>query len=237
MKKPIIALVSASKEEIEGITKNRTVTKVINDSKCEFIEGSILGVPLVSVISGWGKVNATRATTLLLSRYRIRKLIFLGAAGGVGRHKQGEVIIGSDFLYHDFNAHPIIKSHIYPYFDGKNMLHNNTGFNADIYNRLINSKMFKNVEYGVFATGDRIIYLNSHKDKIRGITGCKDFVVDMESAAVAEVCHNGSVVYSIIRIISDNANVKTRIHFEQFLKEAMPQISETIFLTIKPLLL
>lgn len=40
--------------------------------------------------------------------------------------------------------------------------------------------------------------------------------VEMEGAAVAQVCYEYQVPFSIIRIISDNANDNAHIDFEKF---------------------
>jgi len=45
------------------------------------------------------------------------------------------------------------------------------------------------------------------------------FCVEMEGAAIAQVCYEYNILFSIIRIISDKANDNAHIDFPKFAKE------------------
>ena len=74
------------------------------------------------------------------------------------------------------------------------------------------------IHIGAIASGDQFI---SGKDQISAILSGLPHVkcVEMEGAAVAQVCYEYNIPYSIIRTISDNANHNAHVDFPKFANE------------------
>ena len=69
---------------------------------------------------------------------------------------------------------------------------------------------------GAIASGDQ--FINSDEKRKELINLLPDVLcVEMEGAAVAQVCYEFKVPFTVIRIISDNANHDARIDFNHFI--------------------
>lgn len=149
---------------------------------------------LVVTTSGIGKVNMAVAATLLLQRYHVDFLINIGTAGSVDT-PIGAVTIGDDIRYYDV----IIPGY-------KGIPHQPFPYKPSDYILDSAKKMFGDeVYFGTILSGDRFV------TNITDLNGAstKDVVaIDMESAALAEVCYLFSVDYLIIRSISDHLSEK-----------------------------
>ena len=74
------------------------------------------------------------------------------------------------------------------------------------------------IHVGDIASGDQ--FISSSEQSLRIISNLPTVkCVEMEGAAVAQVCYEYKVPFSIIRTISDNANHHAHIDFPKFAKE------------------
>jgi adenosylhomocysteine nucleosidase len=81
-----IGILSALPEELSSIQK-----------------GSIEGIPVVTKLSGMGKVNAAIAAQKLVSEHRVKALIFTGVAGGLSPCLNiGDIVLATQTFEHDF---------------------------------------------------------------------------------------------------------------------------------------
>jgi adenosylhomocysteine nucleosidase len=78
------------------------------------------------------------------------------------------------------------------------------------------------VHHGLIASGDQFMNdterLNRLNDELPGL-----IAVEMEGAAVAQVCHELNVPFAVIRAISDNANENAATDFMRFVKSVAAQ--------------
>jgi len=75
-----------------------------------------------------------------------------------------------------------------------------------------------NVHCGLIASGDR--FVSSHEEISALLAATPDLLaVDMESAAVGQVCHEHLIPVAILRSISDGANDTAAMSFSQFLTD------------------
>ena len=85
---------------------------------------------------------------------------------------------------------------------------------------MINKELthFGDVEIGLIGTGDKFISNSSVLENL-----VKDlpnlYAVEMEGAAVAQVCTQESVPFLILRVISDNADGSAAQNFSDFIED------------------
>jgi adenosylhomocysteine nucleosidase len=73
------------------------------------------------------------------------------------------------------------------------------------------------IHRGLIASGDQFISARSHIEQLnRSLPGL--LAVEMEGAAVAQVCFELGVPFAVVRTISDNANEDAATDFMRFVK-------------------
>jgi len=74
------------------------------------------------------------------------------------------------------------------------------------------------VVVGQIASGDRFFASNTEKENLSAILP-EVLCVEMEGAAVAQVCFEYQIPYVIIRTISDGANDDSVVDFKEFVAQ------------------
>lgn len=210
-----LGIIVAEDEEffaIENIVKNINI-KIIYD--LEFLTGVINKSNIILVKSGVGKVNASRTTQILIDKFDVDYVLNVGSAGGVNESFNiGDIIIGTKVVQHDFDVSAFGRE--------KGMVPDVGRFFCSdevLVNRLISfSDSSLVLRSGIVASGDRFITDINVKDFI-----CNEFgadCIEMEGAAVAQVCFLCRKPFVIIRSISDKPNGSNNIDFDKFLRVA-----------------
>ena len=214
-----IGVIAAMQEEMKEIKNimNNIEEKNVYDLK--IFLGRIGDKKIILTECGIGKVNAARVTQILIDKFEIDTIINVGSAGALNPKLQiGDIVIGEKILQHDFDitafGHP--KGYI-----------SNVGLEIESDKSLID-KMKKaiqtvslsdeKIEIGVIASGDIFCTEIKMKEKIR-----KKFnadAVEMEGAAIAQVCMLCNIPFIIIRGISDTPNGNNNITFDKYLVKA-----------------
>lgn len=147
---------------------------------------------------GIGKVNAAIQTYKLIENINPDLIINSGVAGGASGLPVGTVVIADRVAYHDVWCGPGTE---YGQADGRSKYY----IPLDVMTRERNYGD-ANVINGLVCTGDKFI---SSKDEIDYIkSNYPDVVaVDMESAAIAQVCEMKRIPFGIVRILSDTPGV------------------------------
>lgn len=226
----MIGIISAMQEEIQALLNELKNVSTSTKGMRTYYEGTLLDKKVVLVFSRWGKVAASATTTQLINDFKVKEIIFTGVAGGIKDNLNiGDVVIGKKLFQHDLNAKPFYKKFEIPILKKKSIKTQNTdklveatnSFLQD-YNSYIKSSdasLFNITKpkfiYGNIASGDQFI---SSLKKIKQLN--KDLpsavCVEMEGAAVAQICYEYEIPFSIIRIISDKANDNAKIDFSKF---------------------
>ncbi|MCI2254463.1 5'-methylthioadenosine/S-adenosylhomocysteine nucleosidase [Domibacillus sp. PGB-M46] len=212
------AIIGAMEEEVtilRGEMKNKEV-KVIGGS--EFTIGELRGVETVLLRSGIGKVNAAMTTAVLIHEFKPDVLINTGSAGGLSPDLQvGDVIISTEVRHHDVD----VTAFGYEYGQVPQLP---AAFTADeklvdiAFQASEGDTELKTVK-GLIATGDSFMNDPASVQAIADIfPGLQ--AVEMEAAAIAQVAHQFSVPFVVIRALSDIAGKESNISFEQFLPKA-----------------
>ncbi len=199
-------LTEAQWREIEGI---------------RFITGRIGAEPVVLAWTGVGKVNAATTTALLLEHFQPRRVIFTGIAGGIDPNlKPGDVVIAKQTAYHDMGT---LGPGGIDYGGVKNPLTsepNPTFFPADPNLLAAAEQACRKITFdsaalrsgqrppkvivGTVVTGDVFVASKEYAAKLAETLGAS--AVEMEGAAVAQVCYQRGVGCLVIRSISDMAD-------------------------------
>jgi adenosylhomocysteine nucleosidase len=168
-----------------------------------FRRGALNNRDVVLVVSGIGTTNAAIATTILIERYGVERIVMSGVAGSIGALGIGEVLIARSCVYHDVDATA------FGYAPGQ-VPHEPERFDASdaqtIAERL-------NVTTSVIASGNAFVSDPNRVERIREAFGAD--AIDMESAAVAHVCTHARIPWTIIRAMSDAADADAKDSFEE----------------------
>ncbi len=152
----------------------------------------------VCVLSGIGKVNAAYATTLLINTYAVEAVLNSGVAGGVNV-ALGTTIIASGVVHHDVDVTAF--NYAYGQVPGAEVV-----FKSDKALKALAMDIAEQagIHYrsGMIASGDQFI---TRKASIEAILALYEnvYAVEMEAAAIAQVCTLEKVPHLILRAISD----------------------------------
>ena len=220
-------IIAAMKEEMQEIKKIMQEIEEIKIKELIFFKGKINNNIIILVEAGIGKVNAARVTQLMIDKFEIERIINVGSAGSANNElKIGDIVIGKRLVQHDFDitafGHP--KGFI-----------TNIGQYVESDSELISKmeqtilKLSQNefkIKIGTIASGDIFCTEPKMKEKIR--TKFNADAIEMEGAAIAQVCKLNEIPFIVIRSISDNPDRKNEITFDQFLEKASKRCAEII---------
>lgn len=214
-----IGIIVAMQEEQNAIEKVMKKSEEKEIKGIKFKLGKIDKKDCILVQCGVGKVNAARVTQMLMDYFEIEYVINLGSAGALEPNLDiGDIVIGEKLIQHDFDitafGHP--KGYI-------------TDIGHEISSNLQLIERFEktitklaNAEYkiqkGIIASGDIFCTEMKMKEKIHHKFNAK--CVEMEGAAIAQVCYLNQVPFLVIRSISDSPNGNNAITFDQYLELA-----------------
>lgn len=225
--KKYIGIITAMREELEAIKKQATKQKEKHKYELTFIECEISNCDCILVESKIGKVNAARVTQILIDLYPIQFIISIGSAGSINPEiSYGDIVIGEKLLQHDFDitafGHP--KGYIAGvglYLESQKELVQKCKEVMKQYTKLENK-----IIIGTIASGDIFCTSIKMKEKIR--EKFKADCVEMESAAIAQVCMLDQIPFLVIRSISDTPNGSNHIDFNEYLEFASKRCAEFI---------
>ena len=83
-----------------------------------------------------------------------------------------------------------------------------------------------NIKIGIIASGDIFCTEIKMKEKIRAKFDAD--AIEMEGAAIAQVCKLDNIPFLVIRSISDKPNGDNNITFDQFLEKASKRCAKII---------
>lgn len=218
-----IGIIAAENEEIEAIKKTMENINKVQIYNLIFYKGIINNRNYIVVKCGVGKVNAARTTQILVDKFDVEYIINLGSAGAVNDNLNiGDIVIGKKLVQHDFDVTAFGREKGYIPETGKVF-----ESSMDLVNCCKNIKIDNiKITIGTIASGDTFCTEIKMKEKIRDEFECD--CVEMEGAAVAQVCHLNRIPFIVIRSISDIPNGKNEIDFKEYLKLASKNCAEFI---------
>jgi len=224
----MIGIIGAMEEEITALKTKLELKEVKQIKSLEFYTGFLHSKKIVLVRCGIGKVNAAVCTQILIDNFEIEQIINIGVAGGINpKLNIGDIVISLNAVEHDFDTtafgDPI------GYISRMGM--EDAFFKADKKLIDIAKKAAENIKninvfVGTIASGDQFISSKESKDRIKN--NFNAYCTEMEGAAIAHTCYLNKIPFVIIRAISDKADEKADISFDEFTNLAAKNSSDMI---------
>lgn len=190
-----IGIIVAMRKELElllPLLENKQETVI---DGFMFYKGAVGKHQVVAMQCGIGKVNAAMGALTLINHFKPDKVINTGVAGGADKAVNVmDIVVGSQVAYHDVWSGPESPlgavQGLPLYYEGDNDLSALMPIREDI-------------KVGLICSGDQFIDTMDKVDNIKAKFP-KVLAVDMESAAIAQVCYIRQVNFLSMRVISDS---------------------------------
>ena len=212
--------------EIQGLADKLENKQVINIRNYKFVQGTLGGKEVVTSICGIGKVASASTASVMITHFDIDILINIGVAGGCKKTKQCDIVIGEQFVQHDYDGTQedasFKKGQVHGY--DSQFFKGNKECIKEITNILDILKYPYHV--GNIATGDLFVANDVKSSQLAHDFNALAF--DMESASIAQVCTITNTKYVSMRAISDNGDHQANMSFQAFLEQAAARAIEVI---------
>ena len=191
-----IGIIVAMEKELKlllPLLSERTETTYRGET---FYTGRVNGHEIAVMQCGIGKVNAGVGTFMLIDGFNPELIINTGVAGGADPsiHVM-DAVVATRVAYHDVYCGPEIESGavqgLVKYFPT---------VTEDFAKSL---EGMEHVHFGLICSGDQFIDTIEAVQKIKS-DYADALAVDMESAAIAQVCYKQHVPFVSLRVISDS---------------------------------
>ncbi len=233
-----IGIIGAMLEETQLIMNNMKILSEETIGMRTYYTGRLFDKDIVLVFSRWGKVAAASTVTTLIQKFGVDLVLFTGVAGAARNDLNvGDIVIADKLVQHDMDvtALPGFGSFEIPllgksYFEVDESLLKCAVESARHYidtelisipADLLNEFGIKlpKVLTGTIASGDQFI---GNAGKVIELTSQIENLqcVEMEGAAVAQVCFEHNIKFIVLRVISDKANEHADIDFPKFVENA-----------------
>lgn len=230
-----LGIVSALHEEQAGLVEQLQDRKEEQRGMRHYYVGKLWGVDCVCVLSRLGKVAAAATVATLIERFGVTHIVFTGVAGGAGQGTHvGDVVVADALVQHDMDASPLFPRFEVP-LSGQSRFASDlhlTGHLLDAAGRFLaedlgsriaqaDRRQFRlqapRLHRGLIASGDE--FIGSRRRLSELTSALPDLLaVEMEGAAVAQVCFEFGVPFAVIRTISDGADEDAPVDFMQFIQ-------------------
>lgn len=240
---PVTAILGAFEREVTLLEDRLAERHEHEIEDIRFVTGRLKGQKVVVAWTGIGKVNAAMTTTLLIEHFKPEHIIFTGIAGAVNPQlRPGDIVIAEKTAHHDMGTvwpEGLFAKGVKNRLDG---MENPVFFPADenlvtcalhaagqidmrrietVTNRR-NPKIIK----GVIVTGDSFIASTEKCAELR--KKLEADAVEMEGAAVAQICYQRKIDHLVIRSISDSADEGAVMDKQMFYISAAKNSSDLV---------
>jgi adenosylhomocysteine nucleosidase len=210
----------------------------------EFWQGHLHGREVVAVLSRIGKVAAATTATVAIERFGATRVVFTGVAGGLAPGvKVGDIVVADSFVQHDMDASPLFPRHELPLY-GFSRLATDPLLAAALHaaalqlaadpRAVLGEAACRSfglsapaVHRGMVASGDRFVASAAESAALRAALP-DALAVEMEGAAIAQVCFDYGVPFCAVRTISDRADDLAHVDFAAFVREVASRYSSTL---------
>ena len=211
----MIGIIVAEIEEMEAVKGSMEDVNSIDIYNLKIYTGKINNKDFLLVRSGVGKVNSARVTQIITDKFDLSFIINIGSAGGLNEDLNiGDIVLGETLVQHDFDVTAFGRE--------KGFIPETGKFFESDKNLLEKCKNIKidnqKIVVGTIASGDMFLTDSTLKEKIK--QNFNATCVEMEGAAIAQVCALNKIPFIVIRSISDIPNGKNEIDFNEYLELA-----------------
>jgi adenosylhomocysteine nucleosidase len=239
-----IAIMAAMQEEMVGLASALQGACTIQNGSRQFTTGTWHGQAVVLVLSRIGKVAAATTATALIERFNVSAIVFTGVAGGIATGVNvGDMVVASEFVQHDMDASPLFPPLEVPLYGrahfptdiamtqslrvaAQGILNNPSQWIAMDTLHALHVRSPK-VHSGLVLSGDRFVSTSSESQVLQQRLPLA-LAVEMEGAAVAQVCHDYEVPFAAVRTISDRADDAATTDFSRFIHEVASRYTSAL---------
>lgn len=221
----MIGIIGAMAPEVQALQQAMENPVVTQISGVDFYKGKLKGKDIVVAQCGIGKVFAALCAQAMILTFHPDFIINTGVAGALHPDLAvGDVAIANTVVQHDMDTTPFGDPP--GLISGINMVH----FPADdgvraALKKAVDTLQFNAME-GTIASGDQFL---SDPAKKKAIRQTFDAIgVEMEGAAIGQVCFVNQVPFGVLRVISDSANGDGAMEYSEFLSLAANRSIEII---------
>jgi adenosylhomocysteine nucleosidase len=230
-----LGIISALAEEQQGLIEAMQGPYKLMHGMREYTVGKLWEIDSVCVLSRIGKVAAAMTAATLVEKFQVTHIIFTGVAGSADPGvRVGDMVVAESLIQHDMDASPLFPRFEVPL---TGLSHFQSDRNLSV--RLAEAaKQFAGTQLAGVINNAEMHEFGLHQPQLhRGLIGSGDqfigkraqimrlkedlpelLAVEMEGAAVAQVCFELGLPFAVIRTISDNANEDAAIDFMRFVK-------------------
>ena len=230
-----VAILGAFDEEVAILEGQLVSPKAHTIQGIQFLTGTLNEQNVVIARTGVGKVNAAMTATLVIGHFRPNRVIFTGVAGGLNPSLQiGDIVIAQKTAQHDLGRLESAKIENTGVRNPINGKRNPVFFPADPGLLQTTEAALERIELnpfhtpqgqrhpriitGTVVTGDVFVASDAKKTNLHKNLGAD--AVEMEGAAVAQICWQHNVPCLVIRSLSDNAGANASEDFKKYYKIA-----------------
>jgi adenosylhomocysteine nucleosidase len=216
-----VGIIAAMKNELSLLLERLEGPVEREHAGKTYVSGRLAGTEVTLVTAGMGKVRAAMAAQSLIDVFSAGSIICVGMAGGIEpRLAPGDVVIASELAQHDYDLSG--GSSFVGFFTNK------VGATLvkcdpvlilkarEAAERLERTRVF----VGRIITGDAPVFKREKKEALYREFG--GLCVEMEGAAVGQVCAANNVPFIVIRGISDKAEGLAILDFRKNLTRVAP---------------
>jgi adenosylhomocysteine nucleosidase len=241
----MIAILGAMPQEVQLIASSLEACHEVDLVGRRFLSGRLRGREVLVAFSRWGKVAAAATVSAAITRFPVEAVVFTGVAGGLNPScRVGDVVVGKTLVQHDLDARPLFERFEIP-LSGIRYIEANVAMQQALV-RAVRRFVERGLEdlagdlaafgvtrpalhEGLIASGDRFVADAAVSRELKAALPSA-LCVEMEGAAVAQVCVESKVPFGVVRTISDAADHGSPVDFPKFLEALASHFSLGILL-------
>ena len=230
-----VAILGAFDEEVAILEGQLVNPKAHTIEGIQILTGTLNEQNVIIARTGVGKVNAAMTATLVIQHFRPNQVIFTGVAGGLNPDLQiGDIVIAQRTAQHDLGRLESAEIENVGVRNPINGKRNPVFFPADPELLQVTETALADIKLnpfqtpqgqrhpriikGTVVTGDIFVAFDAKKTALHKNLSAD--AVEMEGAAVAQICWQQDVPCLVIRSLSDNAGANASEDFKKYYKIA-----------------
>ncbi len=221
----MIGIIGAMVPEVQALQQQLKNSEITTISGIDFHKGLLNGVEVVIAQCGIGKVFAALCAQAMIITFHPNVIINTGVAGALHPALHvGDVVIARNVVQHDMDTTP--------FGDPLGMI---SGLNIveipadDATAKTLEQAVLDlghTAMVGTIASGDQFLSDPAKKGAIHSHFNALG--VEMEGAAIGQVCYVNKVPFGVLRVISDSANGDGAMEYSEFLPMAANRSTNVI---------
>ena len=230
-----LGIVSALHQEQAGLFDLMTDRETHHVGMRDYVQGRFWNMECVCVLSRIGKVAAAATVATLIERFKVTHVVFTGVAGAIAPEvRVGDIVVADSLAQHDMNAAPLFPPLEVPLlgqshfasdkFMTERLLSAARAFIEQDFDHAISAEDRQSLQLhkpaihqGLIASGDQFIHERAKAAALaHALPGL--LAVEMEGAAVAQVCFEFGLPFAVVRTISDGSNEDSPMNFVHFIE-------------------